>query len=133
MNKEEALNLVFNGRHREWNSYRHHNPIWKPDLSDIDLSKVDLRHFFLNDANLCGATLPDIEKLRWTEYKPVGEHDWVSAGIDDDEDRKIYRYVNLGGAIIDTHTKFPSEYNPIDHGARYVSREQSESLKSNRQ
>ncbi|HLM57783.1 MAG TPA: toll/interleukin-1 receptor domain-containing protein [Pyrinomonadaceae bacterium] len=108
MRKEEALDLLEKGRSKEWNSYRRKHPGWSPDLSNTDLSKINFIPgegpvFNLSNANLCGAILPESDHLYRKDI-------FSTRGI----------YVKLKGAIIDSATKFPDDFNPLHYGAEFV-------------
>lgn len=119
MTREEAMNLLRNGRYRDWNNYRKQNLDWIPDLSNIDLSEIKLvfseySQFNFTKANLCGANLSKMENI---------SHDYREI---DKSTNEMYsftstKYIELYGAKIDIFTKFPDNFHPTDHGAVLIS------------
>ena len=41
LTKKEAIDLLIQGKSREWNSFRDRNPNWKPDLQQEDLKAIN--------------------------------------------------------------------------------------------
>lgn len=120
MTKEEAIELLANGRYVDWNNYRERNPEWIPDLSNLDLSNVKLafdgytenKQFNLTRANLCGANLSNIENIfyrfhYYNEYLGASSYE--------------IKCINLKGAVIDIFTKFPQGIYPTKYGAVLIS------------
>lgn len=103
MKKEEAIELIGNGRIAEWNAYRKMHPDWIPDLSNTDLSGTLYNNeaaFDLSRANLCGATFSD-------SYSDLVNNATI--------------YVNLKDSIINSKTQFPFDFNSVKYGTIFVS------------
>lgn len=116
MNKEEAKELLLNGRSKEWNGYRKKHKEWVPDLSGLDLSSVNFipkgsESFDLSRANLCGTIFPESNFLR--RYY---------------DDLDIEGCVILKDALIDSSSIFPSDFNPLNRGAIFVSVSESREI-----
>lgn len=113
MNKEEALKLIHAGRVTVWNKYREDHPDWKPDLSYEDLAACNLRplirnepiHFNFSEANLCGTKLPEPG-----EY--FGEERMTNV---------------IENAIFNVDTVFQDGFDPVEHGAVFVTASQLKS------
>jgi hypothetical protein len=122
MTKDEALELIKLGKVDEWNSYRQYHPSWQPDLSNLDLSKYKLRRFdgnvtisgfYLKDADLRGSTLPAISNFD-------------DPGIDGMFSRYDQSYRTfLQDCLVDIFTKHPTDYTPVQLGAKFVSARQA--------
>lgn len=70
MNTDEALRLLARGSRKVFNAYRKAHPQWVPDFAAQDLSRYDLigdgtEPANLDNANLCGATLPSGPNLQY--------------------------------------------------------------------
>lgn len=112
MNKKEALKLIRAQRAKLWNKYRAENPDWKPDLSDVDLSNDDLRPlnggmiiaFNLYGATLCGTKLPEPDERDISRMTPA-----------------------IKNAIFNVDTVFPHGFDPLEHGAVFVTESQFKS------
>lgn len=105
MTKEEALKLLRRSRSVEWNAFRKRKPQWVPDLSGLDLSSVDLvgdgkEPFDLSRAILCGTKFS--ASLYYLQFSG--------------------KAVNISGTIIDSDTIFPGAFNPIKHGAQFMTK-----------
>jgi hypothetical protein len=128
MKKDEALELIKLGKFDEWNSYRKNNNDWQPDLSNLDISKYDLRthngrytisQFNLKGADLRGTTLPEIPKFP-SEY---ADNDYTGDWHDKSYD------TFLKDCLVDIFTKHPGNYVPVQLGAKFTSA--TDSAKSN--
>jgi hypothetical protein len=105
MTQDEALKLLTKRRSPEWNDYRNRNPSWVPDLIGSDLTRVDLVPSDLPPFDLSGAL------LLGTVLSKEMRH-FVFQG----------NRVKLEGALIDADTLFPSTFDPIAAGARFVTK-----------
>jgi hypothetical protein len=109
MNKQEAIELIKQGRPAEWNAYRKAHPDWVPDLSNTDLSGLDLVPnnipFDLSRANLCSTIFPGSSQYL---IRDLGI--WEGT-----------RLINLKGSIINSKTRFPSNFNSAQYGTILVS------------
>jgi len=109
MNKEEALKLIRARRVTVWNKYREEHPDWKPDLSYESLETRNLSptirskhiHFNLLEANLCGTKLPQPSDYPGSRMTSV-----------------------IKNAIFNADTVFPSGFDPVEHGAVFVTKSQ---------
>jgi radical SAM enzyme (TIGR01210 family) len=68
LTKGDAIKILRDGRSADWNDLRRDHPDWRPDLSNSDLSAIDLvpdgkQAFDLSGANLCGTKLPAPDRL----------------------------------------------------------------------
>lgn|SRR6185312_2927715 len=112
MTKDEALKLLRGNRAAEWNLYREGNQSWVPDLMGADLTEVDLvtpTPFDLSGALLLGTKFPkQSDRLAYESSK-----------------------IKLDGALIDADTWFPSGFDPIKAGAKFVSKDEIAGLVEN--
>jgi len=105
MNKEEALKLIKARHVKVWNKYREENPDWRPDLSDVNLSSCYLSafsgrgktYFDFSGANICRTKFPSDSDFMTTQTEK---------------------------AIFNADTVFPSGFDPIEHGAVFVTEAQ---------